>query len=87
MAYQQYELETIKTVAKGQAVTDTDAALQLIYSGIPDMTPEDEKRLVRKIDLAIVPLMCSSPICPTRYSINDTFAQLPVTSSNTLTRR
>ncbi|KAK8055185.1 hypothetical protein PG993_000412 [Apiospora rasikravindrae] len=39
-------------------VQDGDAALQYVNAGeMTEMTPEDEKRLLRKIDLRIVPLM------------------------------
>lgn len=58
MTDKHHELEPIKAMANGRVVTDTDAALKAIHSGVPEMTLEDEKRLVRKIDLSIVPLMC-----------------------------
>ena len=38
---------------------NADAALTFLGEGETiTMTPEDEKRLVRKIDMRIVPLMC-----------------------------
>lgn len=41
---------------------DADAALEFLYSeGTTIMTDVDEKRLVRKVDWRIVPLMCRSP--------------------------
>lgn len=40
---------------------DADAALEFLYSeGTTIMTDIDEKRLVRKVDWRIVPLMCRS---------------------------
>lgn len=42
------------------ATKDVDAALQFLNNEeSTPMTPEDEKRLIRKIDFRIVPLMCS----------------------------
>ncbi|KAK8050300.1 allantoate permease [Apiospora phragmitis] len=48
-----------EVLGKGPApVQDGDAALQYVNVGeMIEMTPEDEKRLLRKIDLRIVPLM------------------------------
>ena len=41
---------------------DADAALEFLYAeGTTIMTDVDEKRLVRKVDWRIVPLMCRSP--------------------------
>lgn len=41
---------------------DADAALQFIDNHeTPPMTAEDERRLIRKIDFSIVPLMCLFP--------------------------
>lgn len=43
---------------------DVDAALEFLASEeIRIMTEEDEKKLVRKIDWRIMPLMCTSPTC------------------------
>ncbi|KAL4780385.1 allantoate permease [Aspergillus varians] len=54
----QHELESEKPMANGRVIADVDAALQYIGDDdTPPMTAEDEKRLVRKIDLSIVPLM------------------------------
>ena len=49
---------------KGPAVADTaDAALGFLNAREATvMTPEDEKRLLRKIDWRIVPLMCKSAV-------------------------
>lgn len=49
-----------EALGKGPApVHDGDAALQYVNVGETiEMTPKDEKRLLRKIDLRIVPLMC-----------------------------
>jgi hypothetical protein len=52
-----------KTDLKGVAPADTgkaDVALGYIMAvgDVEPMTAEDEKRLVRKIDLMVVPLMC-----------------------------
>ncbi|KAK7951065.1 uncharacterized protein PG986_006793 [Apiospora aurea] len=48
-----------EVLGKGPApVRDGDAALQYVNKGeVIEMTPEDEKSLLRKIDLRIVPLM------------------------------
>lgn len=43
---------------KQGTLIDADAALRYVASEAPPMTAEDEKRLVRKIDWSIVPLMC-----------------------------
>ena len=50
-----------KHTGKGPApVQDGDAALQYVNAGeMIEMTAEDEKKLLRKIDLRIVPLMCT----------------------------
>lgn len=50
-----------EAVGKGPVlVQDGDAALQYVNAGeMIEMTPEDEKSLLRKIDLRIVPLMCT----------------------------
>lgn len=45
---------------KQGTLIDADAALRYVASEAPPMTAEDEKRLVRKIDWSIVPLMCRS---------------------------
>jgi hypothetical protein len=52
-----------KTDLKGVAPADAgkaDVALGYIMAAgdVEPMTAEDEKRLVRKIDLMVVPLMC-----------------------------
>lgn len=52
-------------------VDDGDAALRFLAEGETiEMTAEDEKRLVRKIDMQIVPLMCGLPD-PGRRSTDD----------------
>lgn len=38
--------------------TDADAALRFVGSDAPPMTKEDEQRLVTKIDLFLIPLLC-----------------------------
>ncbi|OAA69795.1 Major facilitator superfamily domain, general substrate transporter [Cordyceps fumosorosea ARSEF 2679] len=56
-----YDPELVKPTITG---SDIDAALKFIENGgdgVPPMTAEDEKRLVRKIDMTIVPLMLSLP--------------------------
>lgn len=78
--------------AKGPVagVDDADAALQFLAAGETiEMTPEDEKRLVRKIDMRIVPLMCwlPDPRRSTDDKTNGIPLQLAVTFSSTLTRR
>ena len=45
---------------KQGTLIDADAALRYVASEAPPMTAEDEKRLLRKIDWSIVPLMCRS---------------------------
>jgi hypothetical protein len=42
------------------ATKEVDAALQFISNALstPPMSRDDEKRLLRKIDFRIVPLMC-----------------------------
>lgn len=47
---------------KQGTLIDADAALRYVASEAPPMTAEDEKRLVRKIDWSIVPLMCTSSL-------------------------
>lgn len=50
--------EDVKGEGPGNA-NSVDAALQFIQNGeVISMTPEQEKRLVRKIDLMLIPLMC-----------------------------
>ncbi|CAG9940061.1 unnamed protein product [Clonostachys rosea f. rosea IK726] len=50
--------EDIKGEGPGNA-NSADAALQFIRNGdVISMTPEQEKKLVRKIDLMLIPLMC-----------------------------
>lgn len=50
------ELIAAKSAAPGQV--DADAALRFVGSHVPPMTKEDEKRLVAKIDLFLIPLLC-----------------------------
>lgn len=74
--------------AEKVASKDVDAALQFLNneSSAP-MTPEDERRLLRKIDFRIVPLMCLSlPPRSHHCGIIEeylTVRQLLVTSCNT----
>lgn len=49
--------ETVDTTTK---IHNGDAALQFLNNSVvAEMTPEDEKKLVRKIDWMIIPLMCT----------------------------
>lgn len=59
--------------AKGPVagIDDGDAALQFLAVGETiEMTPEDERRLVWKIDMRIVPLMCRLPD-PGKSNVDD----------------
>jgi hypothetical protein len=49
----------LDTVMGGGKIVDGDAALQYLnnWSSTP-MTPEDEKKLLRKLDMKLIPLMC-----------------------------
>lgn len=44
-----------KRAALGHA--DADAALRFVGNDVPEMTSNDEKRLIRKIDFFLIPLL------------------------------
>ncbi len=57
--------ERFEMVDTATKIHNGDAALQFLNTSVvAEMTPEQEKKLVRKIDWMIIPLMCTyqSPV-------------------------
>ncbi|OJJ05847.1 hypothetical protein ASPVEDRAFT_199320 [Aspergillus versicolor CBS 583.65] len=45
-------------VAKGEIIEDADPALRLTGGGVVEFTPEEERSVLKNIDLHMLPLMC-----------------------------
>ena len=48
----------VKNAVPDHTSADADAALRFVGSHIPPMPKGDEERLVRRIDLFLIPLLC-----------------------------